>query len=585
MLSSTSNPIKYTGKIAFSPDSYYFAVSKGLNLLIYDSDLLKPHKSFNFCDFIEDIQWSNNSKLILIGLYKRGIVELKSNESNNDWKCKIDEGVQGLSYARLSPDSKHILTYSNNNIKLTIRSLIDKTERYIKFPKFSRKGVTFTSNGNFMALAERKNARDLIGIYFLGNWSCITKFTPISEDLQDIKFSYDNANLIIIDIATNPKIYIYSPVGDIISVIEPYKEKLGFRNVIISPNGHYITAGLYDQTVRLYNHVSFTNITILDHSSDLLTDNKVNYFKEEYINEKTSKYTLLNPPVQLENSLPNSNTLLPDDPIKMGIRKMSYSYDSNFLATKNENMPNCVFIWETFGMNLHTVIIQLNNVIDFRWAETAHILFISTKNNKLYYFTLESCFCYELKEGFCLEGFSMSKDGKKLVLKDSQSFIICDLKNNNSLYYEEGKTSKTTKTNNTVKINSGNSGDFHNLGKLDGEMSSGLLNKKQSIEGISSSNKGLEQMGLENLEENLENGEENIEEHQEEEQIDEENNEEQVGQEDENNNDIQQNNENFQENEEEYEQVEVPDEQNFEEMEQGDEEQIIEDDGDVEIGN
>ena len=59
-----SNKRKYSGNISFSPDSKFFSISKGLELIIYDNKSLKPFQTFSFCDFIEDIQWSKNSKLI-----------------------------------------------------------------------------------------------------------------------------------------------------------------------------------------------------------------------------------------------------------------------------------------------------------------------------------------------------------------------------------------------------------------------------------------------------------------------------------------------------------------------------------------
>ena len=51
-----SNKRKYSGNIAFSPDSKYFAISKGLELIIYDNKSLKPYQNYSFIDFIEDIQ-------------------------------------------------------------------------------------------------------------------------------------------------------------------------------------------------------------------------------------------------------------------------------------------------------------------------------------------------------------------------------------------------------------------------------------------------------------------------------------------------------------------------------------------------
>ena len=240
-----SNKRKYSGNIAFSPNSKFFAISKGLELLIYDNKSLKPLQTFSFCDFIEDIQWSKNSKLILVGLYKRSRCEIRNIE-NPKWYCSIDEGVQGMKYSLFSPDSLHILTISEHNIKLSIRSLVDKSLLYINYPKFSKKGLSFTSKGNFMALAERNEAKDIIGIYYTNKWTCIKKFLPATDDLQDVKWSYDNSALLIPDSPTLCVMYIYSPIGDLISKIELYQYKMGIKCLDISPNGHYICLGLYD---------------------------------------------------------------------------------------------------------------------------------------------------------------------------------------------------------------------------------------------------------------------------------------------------------------------------------------------------
>ena len=134
-----SNKRKYSGIVSFSPDSHFFAMSKGIELIIYNNQSLKPFQTYTFCDFIEDIQWSKNNKLILVGLYKRGRCEVRSIENPN-WFCSIDEGIQGMKYSLFSPDSLHVLSICEHNIKLFIRSLVDKSLLFINYPKYSRRG-------------------------------------------------------------------------------------------------------------------------------------------------------------------------------------------------------------------------------------------------------------------------------------------------------------------------------------------------------------------------------------------------------------------------------------------------------------
>ena len=431
-----SNKIKYSGIIAFSPDSNYFAISKGIELVIYNNQSLKPFQSYTFCDFIEDIQWSKNSKLILIGLYKRSRCEIRTID-NQKWYCSIDEGIQGMKYALFSPDSLHILSICEYNIKLSIRSLVDKSLLYINYPKFSKKGLSFSTKGNFMALAERKDAKDIIGVYYVNKWSCIKKFEPLTQDLQDVKWSYDNSALLIPDTPTTCKLLIYSPLGDLINNIELYQYKLGIKNIDISPNGHYICLGLYDQSLRIFNNISYTCVTIFEHDKEVLNDISVNYYKEEIINEEgETKYIQLKPPIDIrnENIYKKGKNLYTDKNPKFGVSKMAFSFDNIFMATKNDNMPNVLFIWDLNQMNLQTILIQLNEVNFFQWAKNENILFISTNNNKLYYFTLDSCKILQLAPDFQNKSLVFSPDGKKMMVKDANNFIMVNIENKNEDY-------------------------------------------------------------------------------------------------------------------------------------------------------
>ena len=338
-----------------------------------------------------------------------------------------------MKYSLFSPDSLHIISICEHNIKLSIRSLVDKSLYYINFPKFAKKGLSFSTKGNFMALAERNEAKDYIGVYFVNKWICIKKFLTQTEDLQDVKWAYDSSALLVPDSPTLCVLYVYSPIGDLISKIELYQFKMGIKSLDISPNGHYICLGLYDQTLRIFNNISYTCVTIFEHDKEILNDIKVNYYKEELINnEGDSKYVQINPPIDLikENILKNkNNNYVNDKTPRIGISKMAFSFDNYFLATKNDKMPNILFIWDINQMNLQFVLIQLNEVIHFEWAKNKNILFISTNNNKLYYFTLDSCKILKLAKDFNNKSLLFSSDGKKMMIKDTNNFIMVNLEN------------------------------------------------------------------------------------------------------------------------------------------------------------
>ena len=149
--------------------------------------------SYTFIDVVSHLEWSADNSFILIGIAKRSIAFVKS-LVDDDWHCKIDEGVAGLSACRWGPTSSHILTISEFKLRLTVWSLQDKTVQYIKNPKYDSKGLVFSKNKKLMVLAERTSeGRDSIGFYDTSknNWDCLYHFTPDTFDLEDLSLSGD----------------------------------------------------------------------------------------------------------------------------------------------------------------------------------------------------------------------------------------------------------------------------------------------------------------------------------------------------------------------------------------------------------
>ena len=91
-----------------------------------------------------------------------------------------------------------------------------------------------------MALAERNEAKDYIGVYFVNKWICIKKFLTQTEDLQDVKWAYDSSALLIPDSPTLCVLYVYSPIGDLISKIELYQFKMEIKSFDIIQNNNKI---------------------------------------------------------------------------------------------------------------------------------------------------------------------------------------------------------------------------------------------------------------------------------------------------------------------------------------------------------
>lgn len=180
-----------------------------------------------------------------------------------------------MNFSRWSPDSRRILTVCEFNIRLNIWSLIDKSIMTINYPKYSDRGLSFTNNGYFMALAERREAKDFIGIYYVGDFSLINHFSVETQDLNDLTWTKDDTCIIVWDNCLECKFLVYSPTGNILATHNPYELTLGIKGVTLSPNGHYLSVGYYDEVCRLYNHLSWKLIMDFDHVHSITDTNNI----------------------------------------------------------------------------------------------------------------------------------------------------------------------------------------------------------------------------------------------------------------------------------------------------------------------
>lgn len=151
---------------------------------------------YSFIDIVTQVEWSPDGSLILVSIGKRSLVHVKS-LTEEDWQCKIDEGIAGLAYARWGPNNNFIVTISDFKVRLNVWGLADKSVQFIKNPKHDdKRGLAYSPNKKLMALAERSadgQAKDVIGLYEVAGtkWACLHHFNPDTFDLEDLKFSGD----------------------------------------------------------------------------------------------------------------------------------------------------------------------------------------------------------------------------------------------------------------------------------------------------------------------------------------------------------------------------------------------------------
>jgi WD40 repeat protein len=245
-------------------------------LVIRDADSLKTLHIFTCLDAINRVEWSPNSQLVLCAQYGRRTVQVWS-VAQPEWTCRIDEGLAGLSYARWAPDGLHIVTCTDFSLRLTVWSLANKSVGYIRFPKSADKCSEFSDDGKLLAVVERRDYKDFVGIYSTATWEQIKHFQIESEDAAFIKWSPNGRYLAVADTPLEYRLLVYTPDGRRVMRYEAYENALGIKTLAWSPSSRYLAVGSYDEIARIVSTVTFRVTAELVHRSPLTARDVVVY--------------------------------------------------------------------------------------------------------------------------------------------------------------------------------------------------------------------------------------------------------------------------------------------------------------------
>ncbi|PKA61140.1 hypothetical protein AXF42_Ash006036 [Apostasia shenzhenica] len=438
---------KQTGPCCFSPDSRYLAVAVDYRLVIRDLTSLKVIQLYSCVDKISYIEWALDSGYILCGLYKRPMVQAWS-LSQPEWTCKIDEGPAGISYARWSPDSRHILTTSEFQLRLTVWSLLNTACVHVQWPKHTSKGVSFTKDGKFAAICTRQDCKDYINLLSCNSWEIMGSFAVDTIDSAGVEWSPDDSALVTWDSLLDYKVLIYSPDGRCLFKYQAYESGLGVKTVTWSPCGQFLAVGSYDQTLRAINHMTWKMFAEFVHISTIRGPSSAAIFKEvdeplqldmsklslsddfphnlqgnysEDCAEGYSrvKYELMDFPI----SLPYQKPAIDKPNPKQGTGLLSWSNDSQFVISRNDSIPNVLWIWGIRRLELAAVLIQKEPIRAAAWDPTYPRLVLCTGSPHLYMWSLSGAYCVNIPlPQFVINDLKWNSDGSCILLKDKESF-------------------------------------------------------------------------------------------------------------------------------------------------------------------
>ena len=310
-------------------------------------------------------------------------------------------------------------------------------------------GVDFSSNGKYMALAERRNCKDHVSLFDCTQWQLMRHFQVETTDLAGLSWSPDSKVLCLWDSVLNYKLYLYSIDGRCLATFSAYEHALGIKCVCWSPTSQFLAIGSFDQKLRILNHVTWRTVAEHLHGLSVESSSSGNVVVYSEVESKyvggvgvklggsvgtqrlvpsslhltQSKYETLDPPVPVPHIKPDPEKPNP----KLGVGAIIFSADSKYVATKNDNMPNAVWIWDVENLRLCVLLLQANPVKEFMWDPVQPRLALCTSNNRLYLWSPAGCVSVTVpvEASFTVQRLSWHPTGKSLALVGAVHFCVC----------------------------------------------------------------------------------------------------------------------------------------------------------------
>lgn len=114
---------------------------------------------------------------------------------------------------------------------------------------------------------------------------------------------------------------------------------------------------------------------------------------------------------------------------KLGIGKVLFSYDGAYLATRNDNFPTTIWIWDVLKLCLVALIVQAENNTCITWNPRKTCLALSSGSPKIVLWSPEGCqeTVLTVEDAFRVNHLKWNSNGDSLLVIGKDKCCICYL--------------------------------------------------------------------------------------------------------------------------------------------------------------
>lgn len=355
-------------------------------LVLRAADSLEIERSVplteTFSKSIQFIVWSPSSdKILLASLLQVKVYSI----SNAKYSATISNPTAETAKVTLitfGATDDEVLVFADFGLKVSVFKLATSTAIDLSAPKLfsaasASRGFAYRPQSNHFTLLSRHASKDLISIHERGTYQVIRSWQPETVDAQSLSWSPDGKWLAVVESAAHGhKIIFHTADGDAFKVWRgqscgaemDFELGAGVRHIEWNSTGTLIAVADQSSKLTLLSVPQFASNLTLSHLTTIKPSGDLVVWQEQIVPSQSAGDALERSYAKMTQiSAPPTSEANSSTAPAVGVHSTSFDTSGTFIATRVENMPTAVFIWDIRETVLKTVLIQHAPVTQMSW--------------------------------------------------------------------------------------------------------------------------------------------------------------------------------------------------------------------------
>ncbi|CAN8096688.1 unnamed protein product [Discula destructiva] len=331
----------------------------------------------DFTGPVSSFQWSPSSEAVLVAsAHEIHVFSAFDERCRATIRTPVPPAAKPV-YVGFAASDANVCVCASLGLKFVVLDLTSSKAVEVVSPKFHtaatvRKGFCFRPETRHLALITRTSGKDMISIHHPRTKELQRSWAPDTIDAQGLLWSPDGKWLVTWESAAHGhKVLFYTPDGNLFkswSGPQPVAAAdadiplgPGVRLVEFSADANSLAIADNSRRICIINMTSVSESLRLSHPTTIVSTGTLQVWQEQVSNlghHFVKALQTLSPP----NALPGANS-----PSPSGIAFMSFDPSSALLATKLEQAPSTLWIWDVPAAELRAVLIFHGTVSRISW--------------------------------------------------------------------------------------------------------------------------------------------------------------------------------------------------------------------------